>query len=115
MCDSRRCWVVPASRLFSLSYGGFTSESGTRARHRQPFVDREPQARSFSDVFGVVNLREAGRRALISAYERRVRTEFRHPVFGYSLTWRRAMEVQARLVLGVIDGTQDSYVGIRIR
>ena len=40
MCDSRRCWVVPARRLFSLSYGGLTSESGTRPRHRQPFVDR---------------------------------------------------------------------------
>jgi len=25
------------------------------------------------------------------------------------------MEVQAQLVLGVIDGTQDSYVGIRPR
>ena len=75
----------------------------------------ELKVSSFSDVLGVVNLREAGRRALISAYERRVRTTFRHPLFGYSLTWRRAMEVQARLVLGVIDGTQDSYVGIRTR
>jgi CRISPR-associated protein Cas1 len=79
------------------------------------FNNGELKESSFSDVLGVVNLREAGRRALISAYERRVRTEFRHPVFGYSLTWRRAMEVQARLVLGVIDGTQNSYVGIRIR
>ncbi|MGH3926727.1 MAG: CRISPR-associated endonuclease Cas1, partial [Pseudonocardiaceae bacterium] len=79
------------------------------------FNNGELKESSFSDVLGVVNLRETGRRALISAYERRVRTEFRHPLFGYSLTWRRAMEVQARLVLGVIDGTQDSYVGIRIR
>ncbi len=66
-------------------------------------------------MLGVVNLRETGRRALISAYERRVGTTFRHPLFGYSLTWRRAMEVQARLVLGVLDGTQESYVGIRTR
>jgi CRISP-associated protein Cas1 len=79
------------------------------------FNNGELKASSFSDVLGVVNLRETGRRALISAYERRVETTFRHPLFGYSLTWRRAMEVQARLVLGVIDGTQDNYVGIRIR
>lgn len=79
------------------------------------FNNGELKESSFSDVLGVVNLRETGRRALISAYERRVQTEFRHPLFGYSLTWRRAMEVQARLVLGVIDGTQDSYAGIRVR
>jgi CRISP-associated protein Cas1 len=79
------------------------------------FNNGELKQSSFSDVLGVVNLREAGRRALISAYERRVNTEFQHPLFGYSLTWRRTMEVQARLVLGVIDGTQDRYAGIRIR
>ena len=59
--------------------------------------------------------RDAGRRTLIAAYERRVQTEFRHPVFGYRVTWRRAMEIQARMVLGVIDGTQARYVGIRTR
>ncbi len=69
----------------------------------------------FSDVLGTTRLRESGRRALIAAYERRVQTEFRHPVFGYRLTWRRAMEVQARMVLGVIDATQPRYVGIRTR
>ncbi len=79
------------------------------------FNNGELKMSSFSDVLGVVNLRETGRRALISAYERRVETTFRHPLFGYSLTWRRAMEVQARLVLGVLDGTQDGYVGIRTR
>ncbi|HEY6423405.1 MAG TPA: CRISPR-associated endonuclease Cas1 [Pseudonocardiaceae bacterium] len=79
------------------------------------FNNGELKTSSFSDVLGVVNLRETGRRTLISAFERRVETTFRHPLFGYSLTWRRAMEVQARLVLGVIDGTQDSYVGVRTR
>ncbi len=69
----------------------------------------------FSDVLGATRLREAGRRTLIAAYERRAQTEFRHPVFGYQVTWRRAMEVQARMVLGVIDGTQARYVGIRTR
>lgn len=69
----------------------------------------------FSDVVGTTRLRETGRRALIAAYERRVQTEFRHPVFGYRVTWRRAMEIQARMVLGVVDGTQARYVGIRTR
>ena len=52
---------------------------------------------------------------LIAAYERRVDTKLKHPVFGYETTWRRAMEIQARQVLGVIDGSQPCYKGIRIR
>ncbi len=69
----------------------------------------------FSTVLGATRMRDRGRRALIAAYERRVESEFRHPVFGYRTSWRRAMEIQARMVLGVIDGTQSRYVGIRIR
>ena len=49
------------------------------------------------------------------AYERRLMTEFRHPLSSYLVTWRRAMEIQARLVLGVIDGTQGSRKGIATR
>ncbi len=69
----------------------------------------------FSDVLGETRLRESGRRALTAAYERRVSLTFTHPLFGYALTWRRAMEVQARLLLGVLDGTQTRYVGLRTR
>lgn len=69
----------------------------------------------FTDVLGTVRLRDAGRRCLISGYERRVQTQFRHPTFGYRVSWRRAMEVQARMLLGVLDGTQPQYVGVRTR
>ncbi len=79
------------------------------------FNNGELRPGDFSDALGTTRLREAGRRSLIAAYERRVQTEFRHPVFGYRTTWRRAMEIQARMVLGVIDGSQARYVGIRTR
>lgn len=69
----------------------------------------------FSPAFGDARLRDSGRKAIVSAYERRVQTEFRHPVFKYTVTWRRAMEIQARMVLGVLDGTQERYLGIRVR
>jgi CRISPR-associated protein Cas1 len=75
----------------------------------------ELRAASFTNVTGSVRLRDTGRVALIAAYERRVATTFRHPTFGYDVTWRRAMEIQARLVLGVIDGTQNRYKGVTIR
>jgi len=69
----------------------------------------------FTSVLGTTRLRENGRKVLIAAYERRVQGTFRHPVFDYQVTWRRAMEVQARMVLGVLDGSQARYAGIRVR
>ncbi len=79
------------------------------------FNNGEITVQDFTDSLGTVRLRDRGRRALIAAYEARVQTKFAHPTFGYDVTWRRAMEVQARLVLGVIDGTQHEYRGIRVR
>jgi len=79
------------------------------------FNNRELTASDFFSRLGTVSLTEAGRKKLIAAYEQRVMGQFRHPTFDYTVTWRRAMEVQARLVLGVIDGTQDRYVGVRTR
>lgn len=79
------------------------------------FNNGELVGKDFSGVLGTVSLRDRGRKQLIAAYERRVGQEFRHPVFGYSVTWRRAMEIQARMVLGVIDGTQPAYKSIRVR
>ena len=75
----------------------------------------ELRASSFTHVTGSARLRDKARSTLIAAYERRVTTQFRHPLFGYQVTWRRAMEIQARLVLGVLDGTQPNYKGIPTR
>lgn len=69
----------------------------------------------FSSTLGTSRLTEKGRKAVIAGFEKRMNTEFLHPLFGYRLTWRRAMEVQARLVVGVLDGSQSAYRGIRIR
>lgn len=77
--------------------------------------NRELRSSSFSLVTGSARLRDRARTTLIAAYERRVTTQFRHPLFGYRVTWRRAMEIQARLVLGVLDGTQAHYKGIATR
>lgn len=69
----------------------------------------------FSSRLGSMRMDDKARRSLIGAYERRMTTEIRHPVFGYSATWRRTMEIQARQVLGVLDGSQAAYVGVRVR
>lgn len=67
------------------------------------------------DDLGTMRLTDRGRKALISAYERRVGSEFRHPRFEYRVTWRRAMEIQARMFLAVVVGELDSYEPIVAR
>ncbi len=79
------------------------------------FNNGELASSDFTDVLGSTTLRPDGRKSLIAAYERRASGVFRHPTFEYNVTWRRAMEVQARLLLGVLDGTQASYRGVRVR
>ena len=69
----------------------------------------------FDSALGTVRMQDRARKSLIAAYERRMQTEFRHPVFDYSVTWRRALEIQARQILGVLDGTQPRYKGVRVR
>lgn len=79
------------------------------------FNNGEIAPSGFSNVLGTCAMRPDARKALIGAYEQRVQSTFRHPVFGYEVSWRRAMEVQARLILGVLDGTQEKYIGITTR
>lgn len=56
-----------------------------------------------------VALTETGRKKLIRAYERRVSVTLKHPLFGYEVTYRRAMELQARQLAAVIEGQLDEY------
>jgi CRISPR-associated endonuclease Cas1 len=43
-------------------------------------------------------LTPSGRKKMIAAFERRLAQEITHPVFGYRLSYRRLLEVQARLL-----------------
>ena len=70
---------------------------------------------SFRADLDAVRMTETGRKSLIAAYERRVSATFRHPQFGYEVTWRRAMEVQARMFLAVVMGETGTYRPIEVR
>jgi CRISP-associated protein Cas1 len=43
-------------------------------------------------------LSPTGRKKVIAGFERRLAQEITHPVFGYRISWRRVLEVQARLL-----------------
>ena len=52
----------------------------------------------FTAAAGSVALAPAGRRRFIAAFERRLSHEILHPLFGYRVSYRRLMEMQARLL-----------------
>ena len=58
---------------------------------------------------GGVALTPDGRRAVLRAYERRLASEVTHPRFGYRVSYRRVMEVQARLLAAVLLGEIAEY------
>lgn len=62
-----------------------------------------------------VALTSEGRRKVISAYERRMDTLVTHPLFGYSISYRRVLEVQARLLGRHLLGELDAYPSFRTR
>lgn len=62
-----------------------------------------------------VGLTPSGRTATIRAYEQRVDTLATHPLFGYRVSYRRILEIQARLLARVLMGEIRTYPGFETR
>lgn len=62
-----------------------------------------------------VLLNEQGRKKVYAAYAERMGQEVVHPVFGYSVTWRRVLEVQARMLAKFLLGESPRYVPFATR
>jgi CRISPR-associated endonuclease Cas1 len=55
------------------------------------------------------SLTQAGRRRFVAAFERRLSQETTHPLFGYQLSLRRLVIVQARLLTRFLLGEMPAY------
>lgn len=69
----------------------------------------------FIHAAGAVALKPAARKRLILAYERRMDHLVTHPVFGYRISYRRVLEVQARLLGRYLLGEIPRYPAFRTR
>lgn len=63
----------------------------------------------FTVRVGGCQLQPEGRKAALRAYERRLDHEITHPHFGYRVTYRRALEVQARMLAAHLLGELPTY------
>jgi CRISPR-associated protein Cas1 len=66
-------------------------------------------ARDFVRVGGSVALTATGRKGFFRAYELRMDTLVTHPLFDYRVSYRRLLEIQARLLARVLEGEIGEY------
>ncbi len=71
--------------------------------------NREIGTSDFLVRAGAVTLTADGRKAVIRAWERRMTTQIRHPLFGYTVSYRRAVELQARVLAAHLTGELPQY------
>ncbi|AYY13995.1 CRISPR-associated endonuclease Cas1 [Actinobacteria bacterium YIM 96077] len=70
---------------------------------------------SFIRRAGAATLTQDGRRTVLRSYERRLKTQIRHPIFDYRISYRRVLDVQARLLAAVIVGEIPDYTAMVTR
>jgi CRISPR-associated endonuclease Cas1/CRISPR-associated protein Cas4 len=81
----------------------------------QAINNGEVKPDGFLSAGPAVNLKPHTRRAFIAAYERRLDQEVTHPVFGYRVSMRRLLEVQARLLVRHLAGEIADYPHYLVR
>lgn len=91
---------------------------------RAPIVDsvvitlinnRILKADDFIGEMGTFRLKDGARRTFLEKYEERMNTEIAHPVFKYQATYRRCIELQARLIAKTLDGELEAYIPFKVR
>src|SRR5438876_11834003 len=64
---------------------------------------------------GAYRLKEEKRNVFFTKFEERLSEEVHHPLFGYTTTYRRCLELQVRLLAKVLTGEIDEYPPLLIK
>lgn len=75
----------------------------------------EIRGRDFISRAGACTLTPSGRKRAIGALERRLEATVTHPLFGYSVSYRRILDIQARLLARWLGGEIPEYPPFRTR
>ncbi len=71
--------------------------------------------RDFVRAGQAVNLSAAGRKRFFQMYEQRMSSLINHPLFDYKVSYRRALELQARLLAKTLTGEIPEYLPLLTR
>lgn len=81
----------------------------------QVLNNREVGPNDFRHRAGGCMLEPSGRKAVLRAYERRLEQEITHPQFGYKATYRRIMDIQARILGASLTKEIEQYTAMVTR
>ena len=81
----------------------------------QVLNNREVGPNDFRHRAGGCMLESSGRKAVLRAYERRLEQEITHPQFGYKATYRRIMDIQARILGASLTKEIEQYTAMVTR
>lgn len=110
--------------LHSAVYGRPALALDLMEEFRAPIVDsvvlrlvntRAIRPRDFDQEGTGVRLTPAGRRIFLEAFEQRMNDEVQHPIFRYRASYRRSLELQARILVRYLQGESPHYVPFRVR
>lgn len=73
------------------------------------------QAKDFIETLGAYQLTDAGRKTFFQKYEERLNTTIQHPTFNYQVSYRKAIEVQTRLLGKWLVGEIEAYIPFMVR
>ena len=71
--------------------------------------------RDFVQAGQAVNLTMQGRKRFFQTYEQRMSSLITHPLFDYKVSYRRALELQARLLAKTLTGEIGEYIPLTTR
>lgn len=71
--------------------------------------------KDFDEELGAYRLRDDARKQFLTKLEERLNTTIQHPVFQYKATYRRCIELQARLFAKYAQGEIERYVSFTVR
>ncbi len=71
--------------------------------------------KDFVAELGAYRLKDESRKTFFTKFEERLNEEIEHPVFGYRTSYRRCIELQARLLAKHITGEIDEYPPFHMR
>jgi CRISPR-associated protein Cas1 len=69
----------------------------------------------FTNTLGAFRLSDEGRKIFLQKFEERLNTSIEHPTFDYKVTYRKALEVQTRLLGKWLTGEVPEYVPFMVR
>jgi len=73
------------------------------------FNNRELDNSDFIKTGIGISMTVEAKKKVLTGYERRMQTEIEHPIFGYRISYRRVLDVQARLLSRVLAGELKRY------